>query len=304
MDIEDKKCFKISFFRYDYLLIWGNGLAYFKEILKMIENNTDFEIIKILNYKAKNISKLVEAVYSYDYAPITHLKAKIKYLYTTKPEVIFIFFKNKNKNEDFLGEGDFRHTESLTVKELKESIRNRFNERKEDRRSENHVVHASDNQKQTDYILRFLGYKNGLADLITASNFLLDSPSHLNKSKEFTIKKINFEDLYANIAEKNSKNGFNTRIVSLDETPHFKTAKFGTDDYENYLKEFQGWLLQDYYTLDKFKNLVDNLEYPNKNKNYICVQKFEDKYIIRDGLHRASILKARGESEIIAGVLK
>jgi len=306
----NSECFKSALgsvpsrVRYDFLLIWGNGLNYFQEILKQMESNSDFKILKILNYKTDDISKLVEAVYSYDYAPISHLKSKIKYLYSTEPEVIFIFFENLNKNEDFLGDGAFRHTESLPVKEFKESIRNRFNARKEDRRSENHVVHASDNQKQTDYILKFLGYKNGLADLITSSNTLLDLPYHLPLCNEFILKKIKMDDLYANIVEKTSENAFITKTVRIEETPHFKTAKFGADDYDKYLNDFQGWLLQDYYSVDKFKNLIGNLKYPNENKNYIGVQKIEDKYVIRDGVHRASILKARGENEIIVGVLK
>jgi hypothetical protein len=148
--------------RYDSILVWGNGLQYKVEIIQKIQEHPDFEVIHIVNHKPESIAEFVKAVYSFDYAPFWHLEAKIQYLLSTEPEINLVVFKNRNPDEDYLGEGDFRHLESITVKNFKDKLRDVYNERKNDRRSENHVVHATDNQKQTDYILKYIGYENGL----------------------------------------------------------------------------------------------------------------------------------------------
>ncbi len=282
--------------RYDYILIWGNGMPCKYEILKMIENHKDFEILKIIEYEAKDIAELVEAVYSYDYAPIEHLRAKIEYLYSTSPKVLFIFFKNNNPNEDYLSEDAFRHIESLTVKKFKEELRNKFNERKEDRRSENHVIHASDNQKQTDYILKYIGYKNGLKDLLKTSNRIINAPEHLADFKKISIKKVPVNDLYANILINDKP--VCSKTVPVGETPHYKTLKNNADDYANYIKAFQGSFLQDFYSINKLNKLAQELDYPH-NSNYICVKLIENKYVIMDGVHRAAVLMKKGEKDII-----
>jgi hypothetical protein len=166
--------------RYDYFLIWGNGLRYKNQIIDEIRKDNNFQIVKILHHKPKTIKKLVQAIYSYDYAPFWHLKSKTEYLLKTTPEVEFIFVKNIDPREDYVGEGDFRHVESQTVKHLKETIRDKYNERKDDRRTEEHVVHASDNQEQTDYILRYLGFNEGL-------NYLTREPNKLIKTKYYFV---------------------------------------------------------------------------------------------------------------------
>ena len=62
--------------RYDFILIWGNGLQYKKDILDIIERTSNLDILKILSHKPKSLKKFVKEVYSYDYAPFQHLKAK------------------------------------------------------------------------------------------------------------------------------------------------------------------------------------------------------------------------------------
>ena len=55
--------------RYDYFLIWGNGLKFKTQIINEIRADNNFQIVKILHHKPKSIKKLVRAIYSYDYAP-------------------------------------------------------------------------------------------------------------------------------------------------------------------------------------------------------------------------------------------
>ena len=151
--------------RYDYFLIWGNGLPYQNEILDILRDAESIEIIRLTSYKPKNIAKLVRAIYSYDYAPLQHLRAKTRYLLETIPEVLFIFVLNRDARERYVCTGAFRHVECANIKSIKEEIRNRFNPRKEGKRTEEHVIHASDNESQVDHILKYLGVKAGVSYL-------------------------------------------------------------------------------------------------------------------------------------------
>jgi hypothetical protein len=66
--------------RYDSIIIWGHGLSYLEEILMMLRKIETFDIVRIVKYKPSNMKKFIRKVYSYDYAPLAHLKSKIKYL--------------------------------------------------------------------------------------------------------------------------------------------------------------------------------------------------------------------------------
>ena len=64
---------------YGYFLIWGHGLQYQKEILGIIKKQNFLTIKRISYYEPKDIKHFVKIIYSYDYAPFWHLKAKTKY---------------------------------------------------------------------------------------------------------------------------------------------------------------------------------------------------------------------------------
>lgn len=294
-------------FRYDYILIWNHGLIYKDDIIREIRNHNDFEIIKIMSYKPKKINDLVKHVYSCDYAPIWHLLSKTRYLLSTKPEVLFIFFKNNNPDEDYFGDGEFRHIESSTLKRFKEALRDRFNERKCDRRSENHVIHASDNQEQTDYILKYLGIKEGINHLNRKQNKILNIPYHLKKIDRLFIQKVRLSDVYCSILFKGKNNKVKTNTVPLVETPHYRSLVSKNGEYRKYLNEFQGSYLQDNYSQEKFLKLSLELKYleDEYSNNYVIINQTDSSFFeVLDGVHRTSILRYRGEEEIVAGVCK
>ena len=99
--------------RIDCILVWGHGLKHLEDIIFEIEKNKNFEVLKIIKHIPKSQKKLVKEVYSYDYAPFYHLKNKTKYLMKVDNVVCFIIVKNIIPNEDFYGEGAFRHVESV-----------------------------------------------------------------------------------------------------------------------------------------------------------------------------------------------
>ena len=280
--------------RIDYIVIWGHGLIYRDNILDLIRKNENYNIIKILYHYPKSIRKLVNVIYSYDYAPLIHLKSKTQYLLNTLQEVLFIFFYNNNPDEDYFGEGEYRHLESRTLKIFKESIRDLFNEKKNDRRTENHVIHASDNEKQTDYILKYLGF-NGISDLNwTDKNINLPYYFKEYKYNEINIKKTLLNTLYCNILVGNREN-YSTKLMKVNESPHYEGLVKDIRIYSDYINQFLGGPLTEDYTVKRYLSASKNLKYlqPPFYQSFIVVRKNENnQYIILDGLHRATILLA------------
>jgi hypothetical protein len=292
--------------RYDYFIIWGNGLKFRSEIIDMLRKKSDLAILKILNHKPKNIKKFVRVIYSYDYAPFQHLKGKTKYLMSSEPEIVLIFVKNSNVREIYAGDGQFRHLECEYIKRIKEELRDRFNERKDDRRTENHVVHASDNESQTDYILKYLGFEEGVGLFKNVPNPLLSFPYHINRFHRFVLKYVNARQVYCNILE-GTNESFSTKLVPIEETPHYLCLTGDITSYQDYLDTFGEVLLTDDYSVQKFVSLSKVFYYlkaPFSN-SYVLTREFElDYYQVLDGVHRASILKHHGYNSFIAAVMK
>lgn len=289
--------------RFDYFLIWGNGLAHREGILAMLRAQPGFEIVKIQEHKPKGIKRLVRAIYSYDYAPFHHLRAKTKYLLKTSAEVVFIFLKNLQPLENYFGEGDFRHVECERVKALKEEIRNRYNERKADRRSENHVIHASDNESQTDHILKYLGYSEGTDLFRRSEQSMIRAPYHLPIIRSAMISKTPFDRLLCRFMV-GTKESFVGKMGPVTESPQYKSLEGGMQIYEDYLRTFLGGPLQDDYSVARFERLAKTLEYPDQGGDYVITRRLSDgNLLILDGLHRASIMKHRGAAEVLVAIV-
>ena len=147
--------------RKDYFLIWGNGLKYQDHIIKIIENDPNFKINYFYRFKTKNIKRLISNVYFNDYTPISHLKNKTKYLNEiTNKDVLFIFCTNNKPKEIKIRSFNKTHIESNSVNKLKNKIRKKFNPKIKGKITHHHVIHGSDNQDQTEHIIRFLNDKN------------------------------------------------------------------------------------------------------------------------------------------------
>jgi hypothetical protein len=283
--------------RYDFFLIWGHGLEYKKEIIKIITSNDNFEIKRIHNHKIKNMKKFVKKVYEYDYVPYFHLRGKTKYLLTTPKEVMFIFVKNKSPREIWkLGHGT-GHIESEVIVEYKNIIRNKFNEKKDDRRTENHVIHASDNEIQVHHILKYLGYNEGVKLFNRHMNKPVKIPYFIKQFNDYQIKEIYINNLVCNIVDNNQ-----IKRINIEESFQYKFLLGYEEEYENYIDRYQGYQLKAYYDLKKYKKNSKNFDYLSKGYNleYIVVKKIDNNhYIILDGLHRASIIKKQGYKKII-----
>jgi len=292
--------------RYDYFLIWGHGIPYKDEIIRIIRSKRFINILRVMNHRPKSIKKLVRAVYSYDYAPLQHLKEKTRYLLKTDPNVAFIFVHNQDVRESYFGQGAFRHIECERIKSIKEEIRNRFNPSKNGKRTEDHVIHVSDNESQVHHILKYLGFKDGIGLFMNVPNPLLAAPYYLPKFEKFVIKRASSSNLYCNIL-RGRKESFSLDIVKIENTPHFACLTGDIRAYEEYLAEFRGTLLTKDYSVEKFMKLSQDSFYLSElySTSYILTREFrQDDYLILDGVHRAAVLKFKGINTFPIAVVK
>ena len=282
--------------RKDYFLIWGNGLKYEDQIIKIIEKDTNFKIDYFYRFKAKNIKRLISNVYFNDYTPISHLKNKTKYLKNIiDKNVLFIFCTNKKPKEIKIKSFNKTHIESISVNKLKNKIRKKFNPKVNGKLTHNHVIHGSDNQEQTEHIIRFLNDSNLNFKIIYSQKENIFKFQSCVKLKTISIKKLK-----ARLLLKENKK-ISTKIVNLSKTPHFFFIKKKKDPYREYLKKFRGIGLNYNYSEKKFNKYIKNFNYLNQNnqENYIKVERKNNFYVITDGLHRASIMKNKKINKII-----
>lgn len=290
--------------RVDCLVIWGNGKEYISQILHNLDSDSELEILLIKKIKPKKIKTLVNKIYSFDYAPIIHLKGKIKYLKTIDPETTFIFIKNLKPNIEYFGNGKFRHIESLKIKKLKTELREKYNPRLEDGRlTENHIVHATDNESQTDSILKILGYRQGLK-IFNKKDSLIDIPFYIDYNNEYTFKVIPCNQLFcSNLIQLDSK-------VTAKRIPLYDSIQYRSIDninlYQEYIQTYLGLGLNSYYDVNKYLRLINDFQYLKKpyNHKYVLVKYIENNnYLIVDGLHRAAIHAYQGNKNILVCIL-
>lgn len=286
-------------------LIWGHGLIYLHLILEKIRKKNFFKILLLQEYKTKNIKKFVHKIYSNDYAPLFHIKSKIKYLLSTKPQAFFIFVENLDPREDYYGKDIFRHKQSISAQKFKEEVRNQFNPKNaKGEITHDHVIHSADNHEQVDSQLKLLGYSDGIKIFLNKKK-IIPSPFYINEPTYFEIKIIYFDKLYCGqISEKNKKKTIN--IVAVQDSIQHKSL-FNSGLYQEYVKKFCGRGLNQEYNPQKYFNLQNNFVYlaGEFQSNFIIVKKIQnDKFMIVDGLHRAALHLFQGNKSIKSCVIQ
>jgi len=289
--------------RYDSIIIWGHGLSHIEEILMMIRNIKTFDIVRVVKYQPSNMKKFIRKVYSYDYAPLAHLKSKIKYLERVEPSLICIVIKNHFPDIDILGEGSFRHKESLTLKKLKTEIRKRFNPYKDGEMTHDHIIHATDNEEQTHHILNAIG-DISIKDYYQSN--LYSIPFFLGKQVKYKIMEVESGNLVCGQAQGESEK-FQIIRVPVKESVQYR-ALFGEEKaYQEYVTKYLGTALKSDYHVDKFLSLAKDFRYlsPGHENSYVVVKELAEKgYLIADGLHRASLHLSQGNTKIKVCVIK
>lgn len=297
--MNSRNSFKIQNNRFDCILIWGHGMKYLYNILDDIQDNKNFNILKIQKHKIQKMKKFVKDIYRYDCAPFSHLEPKITYLLKTPNEVCFVFIENLQPNEDYVGEGGGRHKESMTLNEFKEELRNKYNSYDNGNRTCNHVVHTTDSQEHTHYILKYLGYNEGVK-LFNKTTTAVSMPYYLKNYNIFDFIVIKCNDIFCKVLEGNSWDDFSVKVVGVRESPQYLGLTKDISIYQKYLDKFLGGPLQEYYNVERYTKLRENFEHlkASYKTSFVIVEKKNGKYIILDGLHRACIHVSQGNSEI------
>ena len=291
--------------RYDSIIIWGHGLSHLNEILTMIRNVDTFEIARIVKYKPSNMKKFIRKVYSYDYAPLAHLKSKIKYLESVEPSLVCIVIHNHLPNVDILGEGSFRHKESLTLKQLKTDIREKFNPYVNGKMTHDHIIHATDNEEQTHHILKAIG------DIDIKSYYktnLYSVPFFLGEKTSYEIKEVDFDQLLCGQADGDSdSDSFKIIQMPVEQSVQYKALHNGRDEYQNYINKYLGTALKSEHSIDKYLQLEDQFKYlaTGHDNSFVTVKKTDqEKYLIMDGLHRAALHLSQNFKKIKVCIIK
>jgi len=287
-------------FRYDFFTIWGNGLSHKDEILDILRNEDSLKIIRIESRTVKNMKKFIFDLYRCDTVPIWYLRAKLKYLFMVKPEILVVFVKNYNPQEMPAGQGAFRKVQCQHINQIKIRIRNQYNPRHPDKSfqikpldkgvSHEHVIHASDYEEQVDYFLKMLGHENGIQYLHGDNeNLPFEMPYYLKKPDTYIYKTILIDKLRASILDDSDGKSFIHHIRKITETPHYQSLSQGPDDYRKYLEKFKYTLLTEDSYWGKFKKLNELHTDQIKEFDRIIVTCESDYYRILDGVHRAAV---------------
>ena len=89
--------------------------------------------------------------------------------------------------------------------------------------------------------------------------------------------------------------------IDIKESPQYKFLLGSENEYKNYIEKYTGNKILVYHSRQKYKDLIKNFEYLGKENetSYVIVKKVNDKYMIIDGLHRASLSIYKKKSKLI-----
>ncbi|EKF9988718.1 ParB N-terminal domain-containing protein [Vibrio cholerae] len=280
--------------RIDAFIIWPHGLKNKKGIIELISK--DFDVLYIKQIKVRSMKGFVKAVYNFDYAPFVHLKNKTKYLEGIGNDVMCIVVRNKKPELDLFDVGKFRHIECTKVKSKKAQIRNKYNPRLDGKLSEEHVIHASDNEQQSYDIMRLFKIPKEISIRSQSGTY------HINKGNSYQLRYVKLNDIYCFNFELNDKK---IRRVERDliNSVQYDFIQGNKEKYEEYLDMFLGVSLHDLYSSTKFENFIHGFEF-ERCPPILIKEDSKGRYYILDGLHRATMVKSLGIKEIKAMVIK
>ena len=279
--------------RMDCFLIWGHGIPHWENILDRIRARSALEIVAIHRRPTGDMTQFVQDLYACDTVPFEHLRAKTRYLLATPAEVVFILVRNHNTQEKYYGEGAFRHIQCALIKDVKEEVRNAWNPRVDGRRSEDHVIHATDYESQVVHTLKVLGLPP-LTSYQRQPNRAYDLPHHLAPIANCREVELPLEQIYARI--------LGLGIVPLDQTPQYRYVAGEREPYLQYFARHFGKELTDDHSAAAFDRLIKEFDYGRPGRNgkpsLLVVSRQPGGYLLHDGVHRAAILKHRNVSRV------
>lgn len=294
--------------RYDAFLLWHTGVDRLREVCCFIRDHPCIEIVHIRkkSVTSDDISQFVTDVYALEHVPKNHLERKTMYLRRNGAQSLYdeflVVVRNTKPRVHTNGTGQWAVQQSKTIVEMKTLIRSVFNPPFLDTSlripplpsgiSHDHVVHATDNQDQTNHLLKLFGAPFDVNEFHPKT--LLDNctrvPHHLHISQgELSTRRVT--DLYASIVDKGK--------LSIRDTPHFQFVIGNKLEYEQYHSKHVGTKFTDDHFPEAFSLLISTFD-PALAQPLICTKNF----LLLDGVHRAAILLARNIETVSVFVLQ
>lgn len=288
----------------DLMIIWGHGFNVEDEILAMAQEQ-GFSIKACFRRKLKSMSRTISRVYSDDYAPIHHLRAKTAYLKTVTPELLLVPMINWRPSLNLVGKGDFRHVESQRVRHLKDSVRDQFNPRKSrhsQERSENHVMHCTDNRTQAERLLRSFGEDAFLSNVWPKPR---DVPPRWTPSRGPLAKlTVAIEDLLVGQV-RGSRWDYCVERLRVKDSVAFNALRGDWDSYSLYMRTFRGTAICGFHNKMKFQELEQRLIPKLRDGCDLGIHVRLDNeraLTVVDGSHRLALLAHYGLSQAVVSM--
>ena len=276
-----------------YFIIWNHGIKHIVDILSIIRNTPDLKINKIIKINPELNSFLTE-VYRFDKnVSKKHIERKKEKLLTKNSESFLILVENYKENIHKTSSGKVY---CKLIDTLKWTIREKYNPRYADKNfdpypgklskgiTHNHICHSCDRPIETPHILKTLHLYDldyYIGNPCKDKNYLV--PSRLKKNFNFTIKNIHIDSLKASIVGNNN--------ISIQDTPHYKYLTGNKEIYKNYILNNLGKSLKDDHLPEAYDKLISKFDYNKQIDGKKSLIVTYDNYRIKDGLHRAAILK-------------
>ncbi len=283
---------------FHYFVITPSGRKHTEDILAMLKGESEISVHHTRHYKRIKAGRVIALLLDSDLS----IQNKKKMLRELVPGSLIVIVCCSNRKDDYFGEGANRHKENLKIKELKHRIRDRYDSLLSSKQKGKHVVYASDNELQADYLLKYMGYPQGINKFMPKPG--ISFPSIGNGIRKFTIKKMKMDDITARFFHKKGRGKTKMMETPIAETPHFHALKKGIQHYADYINKLKYKVVTYNTDPNRFAALSTDLKYlsPPHDSNYIMVRHRDGKYILLNGHHRASILLSRGVKEITVAI--
>jgi hypothetical protein len=148
-------------------------------------------------------------------------------------------------------------------------------------------------------MLKYLGYIEGIR-LFDNLDAVINMPNHLKEYRRFNFRMLKANEIFCNIATGNSWDDFILKTVEIQKSPQFIGISQDMSTYKNYIDRYIGGPLQNDYNLEKYSDMSLDFEYlsPPYGASFVIVEKRKGKFVILDGLHRASCHIRQGHGEM------
>ena len=289
-----------------HMVVWPHGVDHTELILNLISESGEFRVVQVIEKKDRNLNRIIRDVYRNDYAPIHHLKRKLATLKkaSNSGKVVHIFLEASNPRFDVRGAGKFRHLYSQSVDDLKWEIRGQLNEYEKGEITDKHVVHACDNPHQALYYAEILGLgaKTDHEGLGRTQAHGIMLPLHISPPKSLRFCTIDIQQLRARIF-------YEDELIeaSLSETPHFRFlegSEANSRTYGDYVRSKRGREFRDGHSTKQFTRLLWQIQRGEKVDPILVTKSEDGTFLIRDGIHRATVYLYLGHEKVKVAVIE